>query len=86
MTVEKKKELVKRLKQIWDDRDFVCGAMSNAGSEKAWQVMLEYIEEAERLGRTVTSDEILLLSLDLGEEFDNNRISSTGRKIAAAMF
>ena len=62
------KELVKELRGIWDDKDFVRGAMNNAGREAAWKKMLDYILIAKQNGDEVTSDDILLLSLVLGEE------------------
>ena len=85
MTSEKKKFLMDKLKAIWDDKDFVCGTLSNCVSEKAWEVLLDYIETAENEGQQPTSDEILLLSLDLGDEFARDGISGR-RKIAAALF
>ncbi len=74
-----KKELINELKLIWDNKDFVCGAMSNAGSEKAWEEMLEYIQNANESGEKVTSDEILLLSLDLSNDKQKN---NRGIKVA----
>lgn len=62
------KQLVKELRIIWDDRNFILGAMSNAGSKKAWEKMLDYIHMARRMGDEVTSDDILILSIKLGEE------------------
>ena len=39
------------LKQIWDNKDFVCGAMSNASTEENWLYMLDYIKESKKTGR-----------------------------------
>lgn len=63
-----KKELMTELKQIWDNKDFVCGAMSNAATEENWLYMLDYIKESKRTGKTVNSDDILLLSLALSSD------------------
>ena len=63
-----KKELVQELRAIYDNKDFVCGAISNAGGEDAWKVMLDYIRTSKQLGDSLTSDDILLLSLDLRED------------------
>ena len=82
MSDQKKRELVRELKRIRDDKDFVCGAMSNAGSDKAWEVMLDYIKMARRRGDELTSDTILLLSLDLAEEYKQSWTSSAIRKVA----
>ena len=67
MTSDVKKELMSELKMIWNNKDFVCGAMSNAGSEAAWKEMLDYIQTAKSRGESVSSDEILLMSLDIGD-------------------
>ena len=82
MSDQEKRELVKELKSIRDDKDFVCGAMSNAGGDKAWEVMLDFIKMARRRGDELSSDTILLLSLDLAEEFKQSKSASTIRKIA----
>ncbi len=58
--------LVGELKNIWDDRDFVNGVMTNAGSEELWGKILDYILMSKRRGEPATSDEILYLSLKLG--------------------
>ena len=73
-----KKELIYELRQIWDNKDFVCGAMSNAGSEKAWEEMYNYLISAKESGDKVTSDEILLMSIGLssGNDFADKRITA----------
>ena len=43
-----KKELMTELKQIWDNKDFVCGAMSNASTEENWLYMLDYIKKSKK--------------------------------------
>lgn len=62
------KELMQLLKEIYNNKDFVCGAMSVAGSEDAWEKMRDYIMCARENGHQVTSDDILALSLFLKEE------------------
>ena len=63
-----KKELMTELKQIWNNKDFVCGAMSNASTEENWLYMLDYIKESKKTGKAVSSDDILLLSLALSSD------------------
>ena len=45
--------------------------MSNAGSEEAWEEMYNYIVNAKESGKEITSDEILLMSLDLTSNNEN---------------
>ena len=82
MSESVKNRLVHELKEIYDNKDFVCGAVSNAGDEKAWEVMLDFIKTARQQGEALSSDDILLLSLDLGEEFRKSDKQKKGLKIA----
>ena len=69
-------ELIKELREIWDNKDFVCGAISNAGTEDAWEEMYDYIMGKKKSRELITSDEILLLSLELSSDNKyNNRDS-----------
>lgn len=63
-----KSRLISLLKKIYDNHDFVCGTMSNCGTEDAWKELYDYITYAKDQNKTITSDEILLLSLHLGEK------------------
>ena len=67
------KELMRLLKEIDDDRDFVCGVMSNCGGEDAWDKMHDYITFARDQGERITSDDIVALSLSLGEKKDTHK-------------
>ena len=82
---ECKKELMTLLREIYDDHDFVCGAMSNSGGEDGWKKMIDYIHFAKQNNKNITSDDILALSLVLGDEEDSksSRISSLVGKVAA---
>lgn len=62
------------LKEIDDDHDFVCGAMSNAATEEAWQKLIDFIQTAKQQGDPVSADDILALSLVLS---DNAGIQAT---------
>ncbi len=70
MISETGKQLMDMLKEIWYDRDFVCGTMSNAPNDAAWKKMIDYIQIAKRRGEEVTSDDILALSIVLGKEIE----------------
>lgn len=60
------KKLMKILKNIYDDHDFVCGTMSNCGSDLAWMELYDIIMYAKAHDEKLTSDDILALSLTLG--------------------
>ena len=77
------KKLMNLLKEIYNDHDFVCGTMSNCG-EEGWKKMCEYINFARENGKTVTSDEVLALSLVLGDgEKNENGVFSANSPIVA---
>lgn len=67
------KKLMRLLKDIYDDHDFVCGTMSNCGREEAWVEMCKFIEYANEHEEQITSDDILALSLSLGEKYDRKK-------------
>ena len=80
------KKLVRLLRDIYDDHDFVCGTMSNCGGDKAWEEMCEFIAYADEHGEQITSDDILALSLSLGEKHDRKKgrfASYQGSMVAA---
>ena len=80
-----KQELMSELKLIWNNKDFVCGAMSNAGSEAAWKKMLDYIQTAKKHGESVSSDEILLMSLDIGKTDSQIELVSRRKSVKIAV-
>ncbi len=81
------KKLMCLLKEIYDNPDFVCGAMSNAGSEDAWNKMLDYIHYAKENGLELSSDDLLLLSLSLGDDSDTSNEQVAGKRgLKIAMF
>jgi len=61
------KLLMNELKKIYDDHDFVCGTMSNCGSEEAWDKMLSFILYSNEHNKDLNPDDILALSLSLGD-------------------
>lgn len=64
------KQLISELEKIWDDQDFILCVMSNAKSEDARGKLLDYIHMAKRMGDSVTSDDMLVLSLTIGGDKD----------------
>ena len=81
------KKLMELLKNIYNDHDFVCGTMSNCGSEDAWKKMYDYISYANEHGETVTSDDVLALSLVLGDkkEVGKGLFSKHKRSLVASL-
>ena len=70
---------------IYDNKDFVCGVVSNAGYEHAWSILLDYIRTAKQLGEDLSTDNLLLLSLDLRDD-EEKRINNHHFRTSAAMF
>ena len=68
MRSEVKSELIRELRNIYENKDCVCGVVSNAGYEHAWSRILDYIKTAKSLGEPLSSDNLLLLSLELRDE------------------
>ena len=62
------RELMEKLKKISNNREFVCGAMSNAPDDVSWKKMLDFIERAEKHGDIVTTDDIISMSILLGQK------------------
>lgn len=62
------KKLKRKLQCISDNQEFVCGAMCNAPDDISWKKMLDFIEYAEQHGSNVTTDDILSLSVILGDK------------------
>lgn len=57
-------KLIKRLKTISDDEDFIIGVISNAKHDDDRKSLIEYIDKGEK----VTYEQLLMLSLWLGQE------------------
>ena len=79
-----RKELADRLKQIYYNKDFVCGVISILHTESAMKVMLDYIDTANELAEDISSDELILLALHLRDQEDDKG-NKEKRKIVAAM-
>ena len=67
------KELKRRLKAIYDDRDFVIGILHIAHGNTAWRRLLAFMEMAEEMGDSVSSDLVTAVALKIGKEYGDNR-------------
>ncbi len=75
--MEIRRELMKELKNIYDNEDFVCSTVDIARTEDAWNTIIDYIRTARLNGDNVTSDEIQLIAIRLREENDDcERVSN----------
>lgn len=66
--MEIQEKLEERLKNIYDDEDFVLGVMTNVKSEKGRIKIIDYIDMASRRQDDITPSEIAALSVIIGEE------------------
>lgn len=57
-------ELFNKLKAFNDDKDFILGVMCNAPHDEDMKIILEFMNK----GKNVTTENIILLSLQLGNE------------------
>lgn len=60
--MEVKKKLFDKLKAYYNDKDFVCGVISNTKNDDNRKAVLDYIDN----GDDVSVENIILLSLYLG--------------------
>ena len=61
---EIKRKLFDRLKEFYNDKDFVVGVMSNATHEEDRKTIIEFIDNEE----DITIEDLILLSLYLGNK------------------
>ena len=61
------KALFEKLKAFYNNRDFILGVMCNAPHEDDMKTVLEYMEK----GNNVTCENLILLSLELGNKRDS---------------
>lgn len=59
-----KRKLFDKLKEYHNDKDFVCGVVSNTQNDEDRQTIINYIDNSE----DVTIENIILLSLHLKNE------------------
>ena len=60
--------LEKKLREIWDNEEFTVGVISNAETEENWVILSEFIDMAAKRGDDLISDDLVALSLVLGNE------------------
>lgn len=58
------RDVCKRLKKIWHDRDFVIGAMTLLGTEENFQKMLNFLDSHEE----ATPDDIMEFVIFMDED------------------
>ena len=58
------KQLVSMLKEIWNDRDFVIGIITDLETDDERQMVIDYIKNAD----DVTPEDLVLLSLHIDTE------------------
>jgi hypothetical protein len=61
-------ELKNRLVSFYDNRDFLIGVMSNVKTDEKRQKMIDFMDKAEEVGDEITSDDLILLSVVLGNK------------------
>lgn len=59
------RELMGKLKRIWDDKNFVCGIMSGLRQAEKVDEMLDFLTMAERRGDRFSSDQITALTISM---------------------
>ena len=60
---EVEKELVEKLRSIWNDKNFVIGVLSYLKNDEERRKLIEFIDSND----DVTSEQIDLLSLNIGQ-------------------
>nr|DAH31964.1 MAG TPA: hypothetical protein [Caudoviricetes sp.] len=64
---ETEKELVKKLRAIWNDKEFVIGVLSYLKDDEERAEVAEFIDSND----DVTSESVTLLALDISQKRDN---------------
>lgn len=64
------KKIEPKLREYYDDDDFVQGVVINAGSDKNLEIISEFINHAEQIGDAISSDNIAAMAVMLGLEED----------------
>ena len=58
-----KEKLVNYLKEIWNDKDFIVGVISNAATEENFEKIIRFIDYSKEHDEPFTSDDIVALSV-----------------------
>lgn len=64
---ETEKELVEKLRAIWNDKEFVMGVLSHLKDDEEREEIIEFIGSND----DVVSEQITLLALDISQTRDN---------------
>lgn len=64
---EVEKELVKKLRDIWNDKEFVIGVLSHLKDDQERSELIEFIGSND----DVTSEAVTLLAMDISQARDN---------------
>lgn len=65
---ETAKKIVPKLRKYYDNDDYVQGVILNAHGDKNLEIISAFIDYAEAAGDEVTSDDLILLSVALGDK------------------
>lgn len=72
---EIKRKLFDKLKEFYNDKDFVGGVISNTKTDEERQVIIDYIDK----GENVTTDKITLLGLSLKRKrIEDSKVKQRG--------
>lgn len=63
---EVEKELVKKLRDIWDDKEFAVGVLSHLKNDEERGEIIEFIDSNDN----AKSEDVVLLSLDIDRSRD----------------
>lgn len=66
---EVEKELVKKLRDIWDDKEFVIGVLSHLKDDEERGEIIELIDSNDN----AKSEDVVLLSLDIDRSRDTQK-------------
>lgn len=64
---EVEKELVEKIRVIWNDKEFVIGVLSHLKDDEEREELIEFIDSND----DVTSEQITLFALDISQTRDN---------------
>lgn len=64
---EVEKELVEKIRAIWNDKEFVIGVLSHLKDDEEREELIEFIDSND----DVTSEQITLFALDISQTRDN---------------
>lgn len=78
-------KLMRELKRIYDDKDFVVGVATISGYDSVRKEILDYIHSVEEDGGIASPDDITALALSLRKEIENDENGSKSKRKMVAM-